>query len=86
MTNVSGSYIQLKHHDIKEYLSKSGIAKVTAEAHINFAEGWQYDAEFPKQDGSQPNIGVNVSAKSNLGYNDTKILIYKYDTATNNTK
>ena len=73
MDNVAGSYIQLKPHDVKEYLSKDGITKITAVSHIEFAEEWQYDAEFPKQDGSQSQIGVNVSAKSNLSYNESKM-------------
>ena len=77
--DISGSFIQLEQFDIKDYLSKSGFAQIKAETQIDFAESWQYNAEFPTQDGSpnpdgsQKEIGVNVSAKSNLAYNADKL-------------
>ena len=70
---VTGSFIQLKHFDIKGYLSKTGAAMITAGTKINFAEAWQYNAEFPVQDGLQDDIGVNVSARSNLSYTEDKL-------------
>ena len=70
---VKGSFIQLKNYDMKEYLSKNGTAMIKAETQIDFAEPWQYNAEFPVQDGLQEQIGVNVSAKSNLAYSEDKL-------------
>lgn len=72
-TEVTGSYIQLQHYDIKKYLSKNDTALITASTHINFEDDWQYQAEFPVQDGTESQIGVNVSAVSNLSYNPDKI-------------
>ena len=71
--DITGSFIQLKQFDMKDYLSKTGTAMIKAETQINFAESWQYNAEFPTQDGSQQEEGVNVSAKSNLAYNTDKL-------------
>lgn len=72
-TDITGSFIQLKQFDIKNYLSQTGNAFITATTQIEFAEAWQYKAEFPTQDGSQTEIGVNVSGKSNLSYNTDKL-------------
>lgn len=71
--DISGSFIQLKQFDVKNYLSKTGYAMIKAETQIDFAEPWQYKAEFPTQDGSQAEVGVNVSAKSNLSYSADKL-------------
>lgn len=71
--DISGSFIQLKQFDMKDYLSKNGTAMIKAETQIEFAESWQYNAEFPVQDGSQADEGVNVSGKSNLSYNIEKL-------------
>ncbi|MBR0528557.1 MAG: hypothetical protein IJJ76_02180 [Ruminococcus sp.] len=71
--DISGSFIQLKQFDVKNYLSKTGYAMIKAETQIDFAEPWQYKAEFPTQDGSQAEVGVNVSAKSNLSYSTDKL-------------
>lgn len=71
--DISGSFIQLKQFDVKNYLSKNGTAMIKAETQIEFAESWQYNAEFPVQDGSQTEEGVNVSAKSNLSYSTDKL-------------
>lgn len=71
--DISGSFIQLKQFDVKNYLSKTGYAMIKSETQIDFAEPWQYKAEFPTQDGSQQEVGVNVSAKSNLSYNTDKL-------------
>lgn len=70
---VTGTYIQLQYYDMKQYLSKNGTAMITANTQIDFDEDWKYMAEFPVQDGSQDNIGVNVSAVSNLSYNSDKM-------------
>lgn len=72
-SGCAGNYIQLGVHDIKEYLSKEP-ANISASATINFAEAWQYQAEFPVQSGLEQNIGVNVSAKSNLSYQQESLL------------
>jgi hypothetical protein len=71
--DISGSFIQLKQFDMKDYLSKNGTAMIQAETQIDFTESWQYNAEFPVQDGSHAEEGVNVSAKSNLSYNTEKL-------------
>ena len=71
--DISGSFIQLKQFDVKNYLSKTGYAMIKAETQIDFAEPWQYKAEFPTQDGSQAEVGVNVSAKSNLSYSTDRL-------------
>ena len=47
---------------------------IRATAVINFEEEWQYKAEFPVQSGSESEIGVNLSAVSNLSYNPDTIL------------
>jgi hypothetical protein len=78
---VSGNYILLNEHDIKNSLNKIGATTITAEVQIDFDEAWQYNQEFPKQDGSLTNIGVNVSAKSNLSYH-TDGLVYTNMTAS----
>lgn len=70
---ITGTYIQLQHYDMKQYLSKDGTAMITAVTHIDFDEDWKYQAEFPVQDGEQNQIGVNVSAVSNLSYNSEKM-------------
>ncbi|WP_295090468.1 hypothetical protein [Ruminococcus sp.] len=72
-TDITGSFIQLKPFDIKNYLSQNGNAFISATTQIEFAEAWQYNAEFPVQDGSQNEIGVNVSGKSNLSYSTDKL-------------
>lgn len=80
-SEVTGNYIQLKHHDIKSYLSKNGTAMITATTQIDFDEDWKYMAEFPVQDGNQSEIGVNVSAVSNLAYDPAKDCIKRLMTA-----
>ena len=70
---VTGTYLQLKHYDVKGYLSKSGTAMITAKTFIDFDDEWKYQEEFPVQDGTEEQIGVNVSAVSNLSYNPDKL-------------
>jgi len=77
---VTGDNILLLHHDIKNYLSKTGSTAIAATVHIDFDEAWKYNQEFPSQDGSDPSIGVNVSTTSNLAYN-TDSLLYTNMTA-----
>lgn len=78
-----GNYIMLGMHDIKKYLSKRS-ASITATAYINFDEEWQYRAEFPVQAETDPNIGVNVSGKSNLSYNEQSLLYTSMTTTPEN--
>lgn len=85
---ITGSYIQLQYYDVKKYLSKNGIAMITAETQIDFDDDWKYQAEFPVQDGTEDQIGVNVSAVSNLSYNSDKMRftnMTKSPTTPNNT-
>lgn len=77
-------YIQLRNNDIKQYLSKTNPAIIRAVAQIDFDEAWKYNLEFPSQDGSLANVGVNVSAVSNLAYNESGIM-FSNMTASANT-
>ena len=82
--DVSGNYILLKEHDIKQYLSKNGYAVINTTSYIMFDEEWQYNLEFPIQDETDPTVGVNVSAVSNLSYN-TESLAYSNMTKSMDT-
>lgn len=77
---IEGNCILLAEHDIKNELSKTSATIIRANMHINFDEAWQYETEFPTQDGSDPTVGVNVSVRSNLAYN-TESLLYTNMTA-----
>lgn len=66
LPEFSGSGIKLNNHNIKSYLEASRYTYVGARVTIDFEDF----EEFPKRTGNESNIGVNVSASSNLSYTE----------------